>query len=116
MTAVNFQDAQVERCDGCGGIFLESKEVTRLKAVKGSEAIDIGNAVAARKWNKVEDINCPRCEVPMEKSTDVDQHHIWYEKCPNCNGLFFDAGEFRDFKKYTLVDYMKGLFVKGRKP
>jgi len=30
---------------------------------------------------------------------DMDKHHVWYEQCPNCGGLWLDAGEFRQFKE-----------------
>jgi Zn-finger nucleic acid-binding protein len=30
---------------------------------------------------------------------DIDQHSIWYEKCPGCQGVWLDAGEFKDFKE-----------------
>jgi Zn-finger nucleic acid-binding protein len=51
----------------------------------------------------------------MVKMVDHKQPHIWYETCHSCFGVFFDAGEFRDFKEETLADYFKDLFAKERK-
>jgi 4a-hydroxytetrahydrobiopterin dehydratase len=30
---------------------------------------------------------------------DAKQPHLWYEACTECYGIFFDAGEFKDFKE-----------------
>ena len=48
----------------------------------------------------------------MEKKTDEHQTHIWFEACPECGGMFFDAGEFTDLKYDTLMDRIRD-FVKG---
>ena len=40
---------------------------------------------------------------------DPRQQHIWYETCLDCNGSFFDAGEFRDLAHETISDFFKGL-------
>ena len=40
--------------------------------------------------------------------------HIWYEVC-NKHGMFFDAGEFTDFKYETLLDKFRGL-ITGKRP
>jgi Zn-finger nucleic acid-binding protein len=115
MATVAFQDVEVDRCETCKGIFFDAGEQNKLKGAKGATTVDVGDVAEGRKWNKIEDIDCPKCKTKMIKMVDVDQHHIWYESCPVCKGAFFDAGEFTDFAKYTLMDYMKGLFNKERK-
>ena len=51
----------------------------------------------------------------MMRLVDSTQPHIWYEGCMVCNGVFFDAGEFKDFKEKTIADFFKDLFGKERK-
>jgi Zn-finger nucleic acid-binding protein len=110
MEAVTFEDVTVDRCTGCKGIWFDAQEQNKLKGAKGSETIDIGDVLAGRKMNEITDIKCPRCQKPMTQMTDVDQHHITFEACATCQGIFLDAGEFTDLKSYTLVDYLRGLF------
>ena len=62
-----------------------------------------------------DDIKCPECSTVMDKTSDERQTHIWYESCPSCGNLFFDAGEFTDLKYDTLMDRLRGL-VRGRRP
>ena len=57
---------------------------------------------------------CPRCGGEMLKQVDPRQKHIWYESCADCEGSFFDAGEFRDLSQLTLSDFFKGVLTKSR--
>jgi uncharacterized protein len=110
MEAVTLENVTVDRCTGCKGIWFDAQENKKLQNVKGSESIDCGDVHVGRKMNQITDIKCPRCGVPMTEMEDVDQHHITFEACPACKGIFLDAGEFKDLKNYTLLDYLKGLF------
>jgi Zn-finger nucleic acid-binding protein len=35
------------------------------------------------------------------------QPQLWVETCPVCRGTFFDAGEFTDFKDYSLKELFR---------
>jgi hypothetical protein len=81
--------------------------VEALKDIRGSQAIDTGSP--GKAMNQITQINCPRCNVPMKHAVDVDQNHIGFETCGQCKGIYLDAGEFRDLKSYTIIDYVRGL-------
>lgn len=115
MDTVEFNGIEIERCIQCNGMWFDMLEHEQLKKMKGSEIIDIGSAAVGKEYNDVDRINCPKCSSAMLRMVDKDQHHIWYEACPNCYGVFFDAGEFRDFKKETLLDAIIDLFTPERK-
>jgi Zn-finger nucleic acid-binding protein len=38
----------------------------------------------------------------MMQILDIDEYTLWYEKCPKCQGIWFDAGEFKKFKQNFL--------------
>jgi Zn-finger nucleic acid-binding protein len=67
-----------------------------------------------KEYNKIDDVDCPRCQTRMEKVADPKQPHIWYERCPNEHGMFFDAGEFTDYKYETLMDKFRDLITGKR--
>lgn len=115
MEAVEFNGIEIERCIQCNGMWFDMLEHEQLKKMKGSEVIDIGSKAIGKEYNDVDRINCPKCSSPMLRMVDKDQHHIWYEACPYCYGVFFDAGEFRDYKKETLLDNLIDLFTPVRK-
>lgn len=96
---VIYQEIEVDRCCQCRGIWFDSLEAEQLKSLKGSETIDSGHFQqqdTTESWQ--EPVNCPRCQVKMLKTLDFDEYPIWYETCLQCHGLWFDAGEFKQFK------------------
>ena len=115
MELVTFEGVTVDRCTACKGIWFDANEQKWLKEKKGSEAIDIGDVTVGKKMDKITNYLCPRCHCSMIRMVDVDQHHIDYEACTVCYGIFLDAGEFRDLKDYTMSEYLKGLFGHHKK-
>lgn len=112
---VVYANIEVDRCTNCKGIWFDSLEAQELKTVKGSESIDIGDSKTGSQFNNMGDINCPKCRTKMTKMVDLKQSHIWYEKCPVCYGIWFDAGEFKDFKEEGVRDIFRDIFSKQRK-
>src|SRR6185295_19153392 len=110
MEAVTFEGITVDRCTGCKGIWFDAGEQKQLAEIKGSEAIDTGDVRMGREMNAMTNVKCPKCQEVMRQMQDVDQHHITFEACVECKGIFLDAGEYKDLKSYTLLDYVKGLF------
>lgn len=112
---IEYEGIEVDKCSNCEGIWFDILEHQELKAVKGSESIDSGDSKKGQEYNIIDKIICPKCKTQMIRMVDMEQPHIWFESCSICNGVFFDAGEFKDFKKYTFSDFMKNLINKERK-
>lgn len=105
-----------DRCNKCHGVFLGPGVSHKLMAIWGPDTnIDIGTEAIGKKYDQVDDIDCPKCNMKMDKIEDVDQPHIWIENCPACGSTFFDAGELTDLKEKTLSDYFKRFFKGSRK-
>ena len=110
-----FADVEFDRCSGCNGLWFDAFEHEALKAAPGSEAIDLGpkqtraTAVTGTKL-------CPRCAVKMIDMVVAAQPHIAYESCAVCHGVYFDAGEFRDFREESFQETLRALSfaVRGR--
>ncbi|MCA1991041.1 MAG: zf-TFIIB domain-containing protein [Coleofasciculus sp. S288] len=101
---------EVDRCLYCKGMWFDSFEAETLKVVQGSESLDVGDPQTGDRLDKITgEVDCPRCDRQMIRMVDIDQHCIWYEKCPNCNGVWLDAGEFKKFK-----DNFKGQGILGQ--
>ncbi|WP_226883702.1 TFIIB-type zinc ribbon-containing protein [Allocoleopsis franciscana] len=83
--------------------------------MKGAEIIDVGDPSTGKKFDAIGTINCPKCKTQMTKMVDLNQSHIRYEKCPVCYGVWFDAGEFKDYKEENLSDIFKSIFSKERR-
>lgn len=117
MEAVTFHGITVQRCTQCLGMWFPGIEHKELKSIKGSETIDIGPAELGREYDTVEEVHCPECDMVMERVADKFQPHIHHEVCSQGHGVFFDAGEFKDFKQETLGDFFKSLsmYLKKKK-
>ncbi|MFN8596812.1 MAG: zf-TFIIB domain-containing protein [Anaerolineae bacterium] len=115
MHKVTFEGIEVDRCTDCQGIWFDLQEHQQLKQLPGAaEAIDTGYADRGRQMNDVRKINCPRDGVLLTRMVDLQQPHLWYEACPHCYGVFFDAGEFKDFSQKTLLESLRDLFPRAR--
>ena len=64
--------------------------------------------------DRVDRIECPRCESRLIRMVDRDQSHIHFESCTVCYGVFLDAGEFRDYKERNLLDFIEDLLTRQR--
>ncbi len=99
LEAIIYEDIEVDRCCQCHGIWFDSSEAENLKKLRGSENIDIGKLDEENQKEVLDNqILCPHCHISMTKILDLDKHPIWYETCPQCHGIWFDAGEFKKFK------------------
>ena len=107
METVRYAEVEVERCTGCGGLWFDLLEHEDLKQVAGSEAIDSGDPEVGRRNDGVGPVHCPVDGVPLTRMVHARQRHLWYEMCPVCHGVFFDAGEFSDFKTESFSDLWK---------
>jgi Zn-finger nucleic acid-binding protein len=104
----------VDRCTGCHGIWFDIGEAELLKDKWMSEYVDSGDRDVGKRHNEIRDINCPRCGKPMEQLSDPVQSHIQYEACDE-HGMYFDAGEFTDYKYETLMDIFRDFVFLIRK-
>jgi Zn-finger nucleic acid-binding protein len=114
MEELKYQRVAVDRCTGCMGIWFKPENLTKLRKVWMSEFLDKGDPAVGKKYNQIDDVKCPECSATMEKVTDEKQTHIWYEACPEGHGVYFDAGEFTDWKYETLMDRFRDFITKTR--
>jgi len=110
MKKIEYQGVEIERCIKCYGIWFDRFELQDLKVLSGSEVIDMGDPELGRSQNQKTEVTCPRCDILMIPESDKKQAHIHYERCPECKGVYFDAGEFRDYKELTVAEFFKSFF------
>jgi Zn-finger nucleic acid-binding protein len=104
-----------DQCSSCKGFWFDTGEAEKLKDGWETDFIDSGDPETGKTYNKVRDVNCPRCGEKMEQVTDPKQRHIELETCRE-HGVFMDAGEFKDYKNETTMDIFRGLaaLIKGK--
>ena len=106
----------VDRCGNCFGLWVAPEVLVEMRREWMAESfLDIGHPEVGRKYDRIDDIECPECHVKMDKIMDPVQTHIWMETCPGCEKIFLDAGEFSDLKYETFMDKLKDL-MRGKRP
>lgn len=115
MEAAAHAGISVDRCTGCRGIWFDGMEHRELKQAGGAEALDVGSSKQGRENNAQAEVACPKCGAIMDTVADKYQRHIHYEVCPQGDGVYFDAGEFRDFVREDIGDFFKGLIASRRR-
>ena len=114
MEVVEVEGQEVDRCLQCHGLWFDAGEMEVLAHGSAAAALDTGTSREGRLYNVIDDYRCPRCGGHMKRKTDPQQSHIWYESCGDCDGSFFDAGEFRDLAEHSISDFFKSLVTPKR--
>jgi len=109
MEQIVYEGVEIDRCHTCHGIWFDAGEMDQLRNRKAAAVIDDGKVSTGIEYNQIEDYRCPRCGGVMDRKVDPQHQHIRYETCTECDGSFFDAGEFRDLSQLTISDYFKRL-------
>jgi uncharacterized protein len=107
MEVVRFEGTDVDRCVRCGGLWFDRSEAEELRGRAGSEVIDSGPAWQAPMHNEQGKVFCPVDGTLMVRMVDPAYPQFWLESCPKCQGNFFDAGEFTDFKERELGEFLR---------
>ena len=116
MDQVMVDDTEVDRCSNCHGLWFDEGELSKMRNKEAAAALDIGDARTGKTHNKIEDYRCPRCAGAMNRLVDPEQPHIWFERCDDCRGTFFDAGELTDLATLSISDFFKRFTASERKP
>lgn len=111
MDRLDLGSYSVDRCPGCGGIWLDVAELDRVRAVTGAvQNIDAGRPMARGPGETRMARLCPRDRTRLEQRRDASQPHVVVDRCPTCLGVFLDAGELKDLARHTLAERIRGFF------
>ena len=114
MEALEFgTDIKLLRCTSCYGLFCKAHTLQQLREEWLADSVlDKGSPALGAKHNELRDIACPECGATMARVRDSAQVHITLDSCPDCDGVFLDAGELTDMKSLTLMDHVRHLLSK----
>jgi len=100
---------EVHSCSKCQGLWAHRDVLPQMKEQWMSDAVfDSGDV---RKGKEMDHLSgeCPECGDPLKRISDEKQIHIHLDVCEDCSGVWFDAGEFTDWKHDTLMDMVRGM-------
>ena len=99
MLAIEYQEIEIDYCEGCCGIWLDEGE---LDLLFGDHAITHGFLTAGNPAEvKGEAARpCPICDATMKKAVTGGPDPVVYDYCPEEHGLWFDEGELLSILKH----------------
>ena len=87
----------VDACyGGCGGIWFDAAELERVSAsLQAATTLHSIWQAPSGSTQVAEARLCPRCpEQALERKWFSDRQQVEIDRCPGCNGIWLDAGEF----------------------
>lgn len=108
MKRVTIDGIDVDRCQGCGGLWLDLGEKESL--LKKREHVKQADPTRPSHHGRNEEkavMHCPRDRSRLVRQQDAAQRHIAFESCSVCGGVFLDPGELTDLSKLNLREWLR---------
>ncbi len=102
-------DMLLDRCRNCYGLWLDDGELNTLKKIQNTGSIDLGIPEGVELEAPSHLLRCSKCRCRL----NTKRSYLEYETCPQCRGIFLDAGELSKKKNFTLAQKIKGFFGLG---
>lgn len=100
----------IDRCAGCGTLWLDAGEMERLLTIKGAAArADAGRFGDGTGITMLGATHCPRDGAELIDRPDPGQPHVLESICPRCRGVLLDCGELKDLSERTLRERVAAL-------
>ncbi len=114
MERITLGTVAIDRCPSCGGVWLDRGELDALRRTMLKDehraTLDALDDLGTKEPDaRPQPLLCPRDHTRMSTHRHHHQHHIEFDTCTKCGGMFFDAGELSDLTEFTLVERLKAM-------
>jgi len=103
---LDLDDARVDHCEDCGGIWLDEDALSALMTLSASwlEAwqAHLSAASRSRAIAHAHHILCPLCHVTLEERLFGEGADVYVERCTSCRGMWLDRGELVVVKRCSI--------------
>lgn len=108
MKRVTIDGVEVDRCQGCGGLWLDlgEKDALMKKRIHVKQA-DPARPVHHGRQEAKTIMHCPRDKSRLIRMHDAEQRHIEFESCSVCGGVFLDPGELTDLSTLSVGEWLR---------
>jgi uncharacterized protein len=104
LTSRKAGDISVDTCEGgCGGVWFDNFELRRVDAA-GAESLSHVARDPMLRVDHESKRRCPRCaDQVMRRRFFSRLRGVVVDECPECAGLWLDAGEFEAVQKESVA-------------
>ncbi|HNY63965.1 MAG TPA: zf-TFIIB domain-containing protein [Deltaproteobacteria bacterium] len=110
LMTIEFDRVEIDCCDHCGGIWLDSGELEALRDREGrSDSLLVTMRPGGGKESRR---RCPICLKRMDKVFIGNAEPVLLDQCPD-HGLWFDRGELTKVLSEGCADSHRGAGTSG---
>ena len=102
---------EIDRCPGCGGVWLEHGEMVRAETLARARGKGVDPNVIADLFRRTyvnarrvaeerPAIDCPSCSEVMFEREWIYGSEVKVEVCMGCSGVWLDEGELDDLARF----------------
>lgn len=117
MNAVETDGVTADRCEGCGGLWFDDRELA--EALRAAASRPAAGAVDFAGHGSI-NLLCPRCKAATSEYNFAYDSGVLINECPACRGVFLQRGEFEEIAAFKArlaeVARQRGQFTKMLPP
>jgi len=109
MTLLESEDVSMQRCDDCGGVWIDVADLNPLLLRATLPPLD---RLGGRANLDEIAVSCPDCQVELTVIEGNDKSGLRYEACESCGGIWLEvagreeASGFEDLER-AIVDHFR---------
>ncbi|MBK9259887.1 MAG: zf-TFIIB domain-containing protein [Polyangiaceae bacterium] len=104
---------KVHSCATCRGTFIAPEDLEDVELQHEDVFIEFRHIPSAA--DQQAPLNCPACNVAMNKVKSDRDEHVTMDTCPSCRRTWLDGGELEAIKTESLVANLVNLFRGSQK-
>ncbi|MFT5879913.1 MAG: Zn-finger nucleic acid-binding protein [Moritella sp.] len=108
LKTVNVGKIAVDVSEQCGGVFFDNHELDKFDEeheMRGEVLVEHLSQFEAVILDENKRINCPKCEdIVMMRRFYSPKRVLEIDECPNCAGIWLDAGELKLLRENFLSE------------
>ncbi|MFZ1806831.1 MAG: zf-TFIIB domain-containing protein [Cyclobacteriaceae bacterium] len=99
---------EVDICPTCEGVWLDKGELSKIQDIQlndyttelGKIQDYVGKSILMAKSKNADPINCPVCEIELERREYGYGSQVMIDSCVNGHGVWLDKGELKDLEVF----------------
>jgi Zn-finger nucleic acid-binding protein len=96
MLVLELDGVEVDRCDRCGGTWLDAGELALVLETRGAGADRLNDALHRAADTRPTGSVCPRCSRPLRELSIAADPDLMIDRCPRGHGVWLDRGEMAE--------------------
>lgn len=103
LKSITIEGITVDLSEACGGVWFDNWELIKFDEAHETSGDELSQLMEQYKSENIDlsqRINCPKCDnMVMARHYYSPKREIEIDRCPNCGGVWLDAGELAKIRE-----------------